>query len=152
MIELSEGRWRQAERDLLRYVEHSDTPLLNYLAAARAGQQQHAYERRDEYLHLAQSSMPSADVAVALTQAELQLAHQQHEQALATLTRLRAIAPRHTYALRLLVRVYQRLEEWEELRKLLARGEKEKGSGGRALAGVGAAHLYRAVAPGREKR
>jgi hypothetical protein len=37
--------------------------------------------------------MPSADVAVSLTQAELQLADHQLEQALATLKHLRSVAP-----------------------------------------------------------
>ncbi len=119
LIELSEGHWSRAERQLVKYANRSPTPLLNYLAAARAAQLQGAHERRDHYIKLAHDSMPSADVAVSLTQAELQLAENQLEQALATLKHLRSIAPKHTYVLRLLAKVYERLEDWDSLHELL---------------------------------
>ncbi|WP_428606354.1 heme biosynthesis HemY N-terminal domain-containing protein [Sedimenticola sp.] len=126
LVELSEGNWRRAERDLVRFAGKSETPLLNYLAAARSAQQQDAHERRDHYLQLAHESMPEADVAVGLTQAELQLDHAQLEQALATLKHLREIAPRHTHVLKLLKELYQRLDDWQELGQLLPELKKRK--------------------------
>lgn len=126
LVELSEGNWRQAERDLVRFAGKSETPLLNYLAAARSAQQQDAHERRDHYLTLAHESMPEADVAVSLTQAELQLDHAQLEQALATLKHLREIAPRHTHVLKLLKELYLRLEDWPELDNLMPALKKRK--------------------------
>jgi HemY protein len=119
LLEMSEGNWRSAERRLARFADRSETPLLNYLAAARAAQLQGAHERRDSYIRLAHECMPSADVAVSLTQAELQLADQQLEQALATLKHLRSVAPRHNYVLRLLRRLYEQLGDWEHLRELI---------------------------------
>ena len=119
LMDLAEGNWQGAERNLMRFVSHAEMPLLNYLSAARAAQQLGAYERRDHYLTLAHQSMPVAEVAVGLTQAELQLAHQQYEQALATLTHLRRLAPRHTYVLRLLRTLYERLGDWQDLLGLL---------------------------------
>jgi len=119
LIEISEGRFATAEKILLKQVEHSDTALLNYLIAARAAQQQGAYKRRDEYLRLAHESTPSADIAIGITQAELQLAHQQYEQALATLNHLHELSPRHAYVKKLLARVYQQLADWESLVDLL---------------------------------
>jgi HemY protein len=119
LVELSEGHWQSAEKKLTRHAERSDAPLLNYLAAARSAQQQNAHDRRDHYLQLAHESMPSADVAVGLTQAELQLAHAQLEQALATLKHLRRIAPRHTHVLKLLKELYERVGDWKELNNLL---------------------------------
>jgi HemY protein len=119
LLEMSEGHWRSAEKRLVRFADRSETPLLNYLAAARAAQLQGAHERRDSYIRLAHECMPSADVAVGLTQAELQLADQQLEQALATLNHLRSIAPRHNYVLRLLRRLYEQLGDWEHLRELI---------------------------------
>lgn len=119
LIEMAEGRWEQAERLLTRHAEESDTSLLNYLAAARAAQQAGAYENRDRYLKAAIEANPEADVAVSLTQAELQLAHHQTEHALATLTRLRGLAPNHTYVMKLLARLYAELEDWERLAELL---------------------------------
>ena len=126
LVELSEGNWQGAERHLVKFADRSETPLLNYLAAARAAQLQGAHERRDGYIRLAHESMPSADVAVSLTQAELQLADHQLEQALATLRHLRSIAPRHTYVLRLLRRLYEQLGDWDQLRELLPELRKRK--------------------------
>ena len=126
LLEMSEGNWRSAEKRLVRFADRSETPLLNYLAAARAAQLQSAHDRRDQYIRLAHECMPSADVAVSLTQAELQLADHQLEQALATLKHLRSVAPRHTYVLRLLRRLYEQLGDWEHLRELLPELRRRK--------------------------
>ncbi|MES9870673.1 MAG: heme biosynthesis HemY N-terminal domain-containing protein [Sedimenticola sp.] len=126
LVELSEGHWKLAEKNLIRYATRSETPLINYLAAARSAQQQGAHDRRDQYLQLAHESMPSADVAVGLTQAELQLSHEQYEQALATLKHLRQIAPKHTHVLKLLKELYERLGDWQELHTLLPVLKKRK--------------------------
>ncbi|MGB5494186.1 MAG: heme biosynthesis HemY N-terminal domain-containing protein [Sedimenticolaceae bacterium] len=126
LLEMSEGNWRSAEKHLVRCAEHAETPLLNYLAAARAAQLQGAHDRRDNYIRLAHETMPSADVAVRLTQAELQLADQQLEQALATLKYLRCVAPKHVYVLRLLRRLYEQLGDWEHLRELLPELRRRK--------------------------
>lgn len=126
LLEMSEGNWRSAEKRLVRFADRSETPLLNYLAAARAAQLQGAHDRRDTYIRLAHEHMPSADVAVSLTQAELQLADHQLEQALATLRHLRSVAPRHTYVLRLLRRLYEQLGDWEHLRELIPELRRRK--------------------------
>ena len=126
LLEMSEGNWRGAEKRLVRFADRSETPLLNYLAAARAAQLQGAHDRRDGYIRLAHETMPSADVAVSLTQAELQLADHQLEQALATLKHLRSVAPKHTYVLRLLRRLYEQLGDWEHLRELLPELRRRK--------------------------
>ncbi len=126
LLELSEGDWKSAEKSLTRHAENSETPLLNYLAAARSAQQQGAHDKRDHYLQLAHESMPSADVAVGLTQAELQLDHEQYEHALATLMHLRQIAPRHTYVLKLLAELYERLGDWGQLQALLPELKKRR--------------------------
>ena len=126
LLEMSEGNWRSAERRLARFADRSETPLLNYLAAARAAQLQGAHDRRDGYIRLAHETMPSADVAVSLTQAELQLADHQLEQALATLKHLRSVAPKHIYVLRLLRRLYEQLGDWEHLRELLPELRRRK--------------------------
>lgn len=119
LIELSEGRWRESERSLLRYARHSPTPLPHYLFAARAAQMQGAHERRDAHLKLGYETTPAATTAVLLTQAELQLADAQYERALATLSRLREIAPNHAFALRLLATLHERRGEWDAVHALL---------------------------------
>jgi HemY protein len=119
LIELAEGRWADAERQLKRHARNSDSPLVAYLAAARAAQLGGASDRRDQYLRLAHEQTPEAELAVGLSQAELQMAAGQLEQALATLRHLHALAPRHTHVLKLLGELYQRLGEWNELKGLI---------------------------------
>ena len=119
LVNLSQGQWKKAERLLTRSVKNSDMPLLNYLSAAKAAQKQNAPERRDHYLALAHKSMPEADFSVKLTQAELQFAHGQDEQALATLVHLHNISPKHPHIMVLLTKIYQKLKSWDDLRNLL---------------------------------
>lgn len=119
MIALAEGEWATAEKLLTRSAAGSDTPLINYLGAARAAQKLNALDRRDAYLGQASRSMPDATLAVGLTQAELQLLSGQSEQALATLRHLSAKAPKHGYVLYMLKKVYERLESWEDLKEIV---------------------------------
>lgn len=126
LINLSQGQWKKAERLLTRAVKNSDMPLLNYLSAAKAAQKQNSPERRDHYLSLAHKSMPDADFSVKLTQAELQFAHGQNEQALATLVHLHNLSPKHSHIMVLLSKLYQQLKSWDDLRKLLPQLRKHK--------------------------
>ena len=126
LIDLAEGRFDQAEINLIKMVEYSESPLLHYLAAARAAQLQGKHDERDGYLKAAHEARPEAEIAIGVTQAELQLAHQQNEQSLATLNHLRGIAPHHDYILMLLARVYTELEDWPSLVELLPEIRKKK--------------------------
>jgi len=126
LIEMSEGRFEQAEKILIKQAGNSDTSLLNYLMAARSAQQIGAYERRDEYLRLAHEATPSADIAIGLTQAELQLSHKQLEQALATLNHLSNVSPKHGYVKKLQARTYKLLGDWDSLGPILEDVRKMK--------------------------
>ena len=126
MIALSEGHWAAAEKLLSSAASNTDTALINYLAAAQAAEAQNAHERRDQYLRLAHLAEPSAEVAVGLTQAQLQYRHGQIEEALATLTHLQHLTPKHGPILLLLSKVYQKLGEWQRVVDLLPELEKTK--------------------------
>ncbi len=126
LIALAQGQWKKAEKALIKNIDNTETPLLNYLSAARAAQKLNEPERRDHYLSMAHKSMPDADFAVELTQAELQLAHGQLEQSLATLVHLRSISPRHSHVLNLLAQLYEKLNSWQELKDLLPDLKKYK--------------------------
>jgi len=119
LIDLAEGRWQAAERSLSKWADYSETPLINYLAAARAAQLQGGHRRRDIYLKNAYEQTPSATLAVLLTQAELQLGHGQQEHALATLRRLQELSPGHRFGLRMLARAYQQVGDWHSLHEIL---------------------------------
>lgn len=119
LIEFTEGHWLAAEKYLMKALPNSDTPLINYLAAARAAQEQGAYKRRDQYLREAQRDLPDAKIAIELTQAQLQMANNQFEQALATLQHLHSMVPKHAYVLKLLHSVYVELKDWPSLKTLV---------------------------------
>jgi HemY protein len=119
LIEILEGHWKEAEYYLKEGLTQSDAPLLNYLALAKAAHEQKAFDRCDMYLRKAHAASPQADVAIGLTQAQLQLNQGQLEQALATLNHLQHAAPGHAFVLKLLERVYVHLGDWKNLLKLL---------------------------------
>lgn len=124
MIEVAEGNFKRGEKLLARAAGSSDSPLFNYLQAARAAHLQGRDERRDEWLKMAYQETPEATNAVLLTQAEFQLDRGQFEQALATLRKIEENTRDHGYALALLGRIYFRLEDWEHLEGLLPKLRK----------------------------
>jgi HemY protein len=122
-IALAAGEFALAESDLTRAVRYTDTPILN-LAAARAAQGQQKIAKRDEYLAKINANGRLAELALGLTQAELQLAQHQYEQALATLQQLQHIAPKHKSVLLLLKHTYFHLHDWASLEILFPQLEK----------------------------
>ena len=119
LIQFTEGHWEESEYLLLNNVNHSETPLLNYLAASRSAHMQEAYDRRDDYLKIASEQGDDAQIAVAVSQAEMQFSSNQIEQSRATLIRLLEVSPKHPYALKLLAKVYYQQEDWNNLFSLL---------------------------------
>lgn len=119
LIEFSEGHWAKAQYHLIKALPNSDSPLLNYLTAARAAQELGNSKSRDNYLREAQQSMPNAKIAVKLTQAQLQMKTKQWEQALATLKHLQDIVPQHPYVLKLLLCLYKEINDWQQIIVLL---------------------------------
>ncbi|MBT8066730.1 MAG: heme biosynthesis protein HemY [Gammaproteobacteria bacterium] len=124
MIAVAEGNFARGEKMLARAASTSDSPLFNYLQAARAAHLQGHDDRRDEWLRLAYQDIPEAANAVLLTQAEFQLDRGNNEQALATLRRLDENSRDHAHALALLGRLYFKLEDWDSLAELLPRLKK----------------------------
>lgn len=116
---LAEGHWREAEKTLLRSAGEVESPLINYLAAANAAQGRKDFQKRDEYLQRALMSADDAQVAVGLTQAELQLDTHELVQARGTLEHLNRIVPRHAQVLKLLQKVYVELGDWNQVQVLL---------------------------------
>lgn len=120
LIKLAEGNWAEAEASFVSSLRGADVPLLSYLGAACANQGQGNLEKRDEYLAAAQRSAPQHHLAVGMTQANLQYAAHQSEQALATLSELRREAPKHKQVLKLLAQLYLELRDWTNLADLIA--------------------------------
>ncbi len=123
-IEMGEGNLARGERLLTKGVRNSETPLLNYLAAARAAQAQGDRSRRDNWLKMAYEQDPRATATVLLTQAELQFANNEFESARATLNQVLELTPRNPEALRLKAELCLKREDWQDLRDLLPRLRK----------------------------
>ena len=119
MMLIADGNWAKGERMLMRGARASDAPLIHYLMAARAAQQQGSTERRDEWLRIAYEALPDAESTVLLTQAELQLAAGEHARALAAAKRVLGAAPEHPVALALAARASSALGARHELAALL---------------------------------
>ena len=119
LVDSAEGNWEQAEKILIKHASNSGAPLLHYLTAARAAQSRGAIQKRDEYLRIAAEKSGETDLAVGLTQAELHLSSNQFDLALETLTKLQSIDSGHASVLKLLHSTYQKVGDWEALRKLI---------------------------------
>lgn len=119
LIEMAGGDWQHAEKSVLKNVNNSETPLLNYLVAAHAAQQQNDTKGRDNYLRKAISADPKAEVAVGLTQVELQIRQKQNEEALATLQHLEQLAPKHKLVKKQKGKLLYKLRDWQGLGELL---------------------------------
>lgn len=98
---LAEARWSRAEADLQGLAESNEAPGLNHLFSARAAQYQEHLHDRDRYLKKATARKSISELAVLLTQAELQIAAGQTSDATATLARLQELEPRHPWVLRM---------------------------------------------------
>ncbi|WP_431024909.1 heme biosynthesis HemY N-terminal domain-containing protein [Halomonas sp. H5] len=121
LVALAEGRWKKAEKSLVKAAEDSSTPLVNYLSAALAAHYQGNFEQADTLLKRAHLSTEGADTAVGMMQAQLMLDRQQYEEALATLTRLDKQLPNHPQVLKQLKQAYLSVSDWDGLRRLMPR-------------------------------
>ena len=126
LLQMAEGRWAEAKKALEGSVDGSETPLINYLNAARAAHELDDVDERDRLLRLAHETTPGSRFAVGLTQAELQRNKGQWEQCLATLIRLRSDSPRHPQVLAMLLECYKQLEDWESILGLVPDLKKNK--------------------------
>jgi HemY protein len=135
LIEMAEGNWARGERMLTRGIRNSETPLLNYLAAARAAQNQGQHKRRDRWLEMAREQSPDSAGAVLLAQAGFQIDENQYAEALKTLAKLPGTQGEQGQALDLNARIYRETADWDNMKKLLPALRKRDAKNG-ALAGL----------------
>ncbi len=125
--QLAAGQWAAAEKTLLKSAEHSETPALDYLSAARAVHRlNEAKWRRDLHLRKAEDSPEADPLLVQLTRVEFLLDDQDAQQARTILESLRTLHPRHPGVLEWLARSYRQLGAWEPLHQLLPELQKHK--------------------------
>ncbi len=125
-LDLAEGRWSSAEKHLQRAAESEPQPLLYYLGAARAANEQGRHVESDALLERALQRQPHAELAIALNHAQLQIDRGDSEGALQTLQAMHERHPRNVQVLRQLQRLHQQRGEWPALIRLLPELRKDK--------------------------
>ena len=118
-LDLAEGRWASAQRHLHRAAEAERQPLLYYLGAARAANEQGRTEDSDNLLERALERQPQAELAIALTHAQLQMDRGDTDGALDTLLVMQERHPHNVQVLRLLQRLHRERGDWPALIRLL---------------------------------
>ncbi len=125
-LDLAEGRWASAQRHLHRAAEAERQPLLYYLGAARAANELGRTEDSDNLLERALERQPQAELAIALTHAQLQVDRGDTDAALVTLQAMHERHPHNAQVLRQLQRLYQQRGDWSALIRLMPELRKDK--------------------------
>ena len=125
-IDLIEGKWDSAEKQLTAKVDKSPAPVLNYLAAAHAAQQNGNAQARDGYLKKAYDNDPSSKVAVDLTQARMQYEAGNLDEAKNTLTRLLFLVPKSEQVQRMLLAVNRERNDYQSVLEQLPKLKRLK--------------------------
>lgn len=119
LVAYIEGNWEKARKTLSQLAAQKESPLMYNLLSARASHALGDDPAAAGYLRAAEEGTRGADLAVGLTQAEMQVDRGQLESAQATLIRVRAASSSHPAALKLQAQVYEGLKDWDHLRKLV---------------------------------
>ena len=125
-MDLAEGRWASAQKHLARAAEAERQPLLFYLGAARAANELGHYEESDKLLERALQRQPQAELAIALSHAQLQVDRADTDGALNTLKAMHERHPHNVQVLRQLQRLHQQRGDWTALIRLLPELRKDK--------------------------
>ena len=120
------GRWQEAYKLLVESANRSQTPSINYLAAAYA-----AFQRNDQLactFCLSQAKQRSLveTAGIKTFQALLDLKAGKDEKSLVLLLAIKKEQPDSPYVLMLLKDIYFSLKDWEQLQLLLPELEKNK--------------------------
>lgn len=118
ILKLMEGDWKQAEQKVVRLAKHHDMPVLCYLIAAQAAQEQGNNEKRDKYLALA-TEQDNSSLAVELTKAKQFVQSEEYEKALNSLGSVAQDYPQNPILLSLQKVIFVKLGKWEELLSLV---------------------------------
>lgn len=126
MLELAEGRWRPALQHLRLAAEQDPHPLPYYLSAARAAHYLGDHEQSDALLEQALRRQPQAELAIALTHAELQTQRGDLPGAESTLAAMHERHPGQPEVLRRLLDLHRRQGRLAVLVGLLPELRKHK--------------------------
>jgi HemY protein len=127
LLELSAGRWDEAELTLTRAARDAAAPAVHYLAAARAADLLGQVERRDQWLAMAREAAADDPGPVLIAVADFNLRGGRTDAALEALRSLEQLGSLSPRALLLLARVYRQHGDFDLLRKLEPRLRSTRG-------------------------
>ena len=107
LIDFLSGDWLQARKKLMRTASKVESPLVNYLAAARASYELGDQEDALKILNDAQKKYASFAVPIGVAQAKMEMSSGRYEQAKTILVGLQIKAPRNHLVLNCLRELYE---------------------------------------------
>lgn len=134
-LSLLEGNWTVAGRDLLKAADKSESPVINYLLAARARLENDDLAGAEALLNKAEEAMPEARIAIGIYHAQLLQQVDLHDNAHTIIAALAAEKPKHAMLQKMLMASYRQRGEAQKVlglyptlqkQKLLSAGEMEK--------------------------
>ncbi|AWH88800.1 protoheme IX biogenesis protein HemY [Limnobaculum parvum] len=126
MLKLTEGDFSQVEKLLTRNADHAEQPVVNYLLAAEAAQQNGDTQRVNDYLSRAAELADTDQLPVDITRIRIQLAQNEYHAARHGIDQLLNDAPRHPEVLRLAQQAYLKTGGYASLLEIIPSIEKAK--------------------------
>ncbi len=124
LLYFTRGSWESSYNLLKKGMKDSDASVVNYLAAAYAAHQQENKEAWMNCLETAEEKYPAARSTINSLKAQLLFKSNQLEQCVAVLQQMKTSSLNDASLLKLLKEVYLKLDDWEQLEKLLPALEK----------------------------
>jgi len=112
LIDFLSGDWLQARKKLLRTATKVESPLVNYLAAARASYELGDQEDAIKILSDAQKKYPTFAVPIGVAQAKMEISNGRYEQAKLILLALQQKAPKNSIVINSLRQLYELRQDW----------------------------------------
>jgi len=124
LLYFTRGSWESSYNLLKKGMNDSDASVVNYLAAAYAAHQQGNKDAWMNCLETAENNYPAARSTINSLKAQLLFKSNQLEQCVAVLQQMKTSSLNDASLLQLLKDVYLKLNDWEQLEKLLPALEK----------------------------
>lgn len=126
LLYFTRGNWESSYKLLSKGMKDPDVSVVNYLAAAYAAFQQGDKDAWMQCLETAEQKYPTARSTINYLKAQLLFKSNQLEQCVAILRQMKSNSLNDASLLQLLKEVYLKLNDWEELEKLLPTLEKNE--------------------------
>lgn len=126
MLKLTEGDFSQVEKLLTRNADHAEQPVVNYLLAAEAAQQNGDTQKINDYLTRAAELADTDQLPVDITRVRIQLSQGEYNAARHGVDQLLNDAPRHPEVLRLAQQAYLKTGGYASLLEIIPSIEKAK--------------------------